>query len=134
MPEIREDLDGLRVRMPGRNSVYVIDRGRKRGIPSPPVYDELFRTWDNIHLDLDLNDIETGDPIPENACLFRCLDDPKVFLLDEKDGKPIKRHVANPAVMERFQFAWGRVHRFNVPLDVLNIADGPEITATGRPD
>jgi hypothetical protein len=131
---LRPDLDGLRIRMPGDDTVWVIDRGKKRGIPSPAVYNGLFSTWENIHLDLDVASIETGDVIPETAILFKCTDSPKVFLLDGISPNQTKRHIASPAVMARFQFSWNRIHVWNAPIASISYPDGPQITKTGRPD
>jgi len=129
---LRTDLDGLRIRMPGNDAVYLMDKGKKRHIPNPAVYNELFRNWDNIHLDLDK--IDTGAPLPETAILFRCVDDPKVFLLDGAPPHQVKRHIANPSVMDRFQFNWSKIHVWNVPLSAIGFPDGDTLTKVGRPD
>ncbi len=120
--------------MPGADAVSVIDDGKKRHIPDPFVYNELFSTWSNIHLDVDINDIDTGAQIPQTALLFRTYDSPKVFLLDGTPPNLVKRWIVSPAVMDRFQFNWGRIHLWNVPLAVIGIPDGSNITQTGRPD
>jgi len=127
---LRTDLDGLRFRKPGEDTVYVIDQGKKRGIPNPGVYDALFKTWDNIHLDIDINAIDDGPAVDQTAILFRCYDNPKVFLFD--NGK--KRWIESPAVMDRFQFNWNSIHVWNTPLSAIGYPDGPTITKTGRPD
>jgi len=116
--------------MPGQDAVYVVDQGKKRGIPSAFTYEQLFRSWNNIHLDIDIEDIDTAPNLDMNSCLFKCFDDYAVFLLD--NGK--KRHIVSPAVMDRFEFDWKKVHIWNVSLKVLGIPDGPEICMTGRPD
>jgi len=133
MSEIREDLDGLRLRMPGSDSVWLVDKGKIRHIGSRESYDALFSTWDNIHSDLDVNDIESGESIPATAILFRCYDSPKVFLLDGVAPKQVKRHIVSRAVMSRFQFNWQRVHVWHVPLSAIKYPDGDPITKTGRP-
>jgi hypothetical protein len=130
----RPDLDGLRLRMPGNDTVWMMDQGKKRGIPSVQVYNELFSTWDNIHLDLNVDGIDTGSSLSSTACLFRCFDSGKVFLLDGTSPNFIKRHIASPDVMSRFQFSWNKVHVWNVSINVLQFPDGPAITKTGRPD
>jgi hypothetical protein len=126
----RIDLDGLRFRMPGDDAVYLIDQGQKRHIADPFVYNALFRDWQNIHLDIDIASIDTGPAIDDSAFLFKCFDSAKVFLFDQ--GK--KRHVATTAVMERFQFNWDQVQRYNSPLSSIGWPDGVELTKTGRPD
>jgi hypothetical protein len=131
---LRKDLDGLRIRMPGQDGVYLIDQGKKRGIPSIQLYNQLFKTWDNIHLDLDIEEIDTGENLPTTAVLFRCVDDPRVFFLDGCPPNQIKRHIFSPAVMDRFQFDWTKVHVWYVSIDAIKYPDGPEITRAGRPD
>jgi len=123
---LRSDLDGLRVRMPGTDTVYLIDQGKKRGIPNPQVYNALFRTWDNIHLDIDIDAITTGKVIDVNAILYKILSDPSVFLYEYGTRRLIK----SPAVMDRYQFDSNRIYVF----PSIVFPDGPEITKTGRPD
>ncbi len=131
----RTDLEGLRVRMAGTDAVYLIDKGQKRHI-SYDSYVGIFRDWNNIHVDLDVEAIDSG-PDLVGAFLFQCVGDPqpqaekaKVFLYDT--GK--KRHVGSPAAMDRFQFDWSKIHKYNIILSMVSWPDGPEITKTGRPD
>ena len=124
---VRNDLNGVRVRLPGTHPIYLIDLGKKRHIPNPEVYNELFADWKNVAVDANIDSITTGDPIPKTAMLFRCFDSPKVFLLDGEKPNQTKRHMVSPAVMGHYNFAWSRIHVWNVPLDVLGIPDGPPI-------
>jgi hypothetical protein len=126
----RPDLEGLRVRLAGNDAVYLIDQGQKRHIHDPTSYGNLFRTWDNIHVDLDVEAIDSGLPIDAGAFLFRCYDSPKVFLYDA--GR--KRWIQSPATMDRYQFNWDRIQVFHIPLKDIAWPDGPVISATGRPD
>jgi hypothetical protein len=122
---LRSDLDGLRFRMPGSDIVYLIDQGKKRGIPTAQVYETLFKNWDNIHKDIDIDAIDRGDDIDEAAFIFRFTNGPKVFLYEYG----MMRHIVSPAVMERYQF---RSPPYIIPPMQLKL--GPEITQTGRPD
>jgi hypothetical protein len=45
MSKKRPDLNGARVKHPLYSSVYLIDRGQKRGIPNPGTYNNLFKDW-----------------------------------------------------------------------------------------
>ena len=92
-PRLRNDLNGLRVRLPGTAPIYLIDLGKKRHIPNPQVYRELFSTLGGLVEDINIDDIPTGDPIPETALLFRCADSAKVFLLDGTPPNQVKRHI-----------------------------------------
>lgn len=125
--ELRTDLNGLRVRLPGSAPIYLIDLGKRRHIPNPQVYHQLFSTWDGVFEDLDVDEIQLGDPIPETAVLFRCVDSPKVFLLDGNSPNQVKRHVVAPAVMDRYKLDWRKVQVWNVPLSAIVYPDGPPI-------
>lgn len=124
---IRTDLNGLRVQLPGTSPIYIVDLGKKRHIPNPQVYDELFTDWKGIAQDVNIDGITTGDPIPDTAILFRCYDSPKIFLLDGNSPNYVKRHIASPAVMDHYNFNWNKVHVFNVQLNIIAIPDGAPI-------
>jgi hypothetical protein len=126
--ELRKDLNGLRLRLPGSAPVYLVDLGKRRHIPNPQVYNELFSTWDGIINDIDVDEITIGDPIPLTAILFKCTDSPKVFLLDGIAPSQVKRHIVSPDVMDRYKFNWQRIHVWNVPLSAIGYPDGPPIT------
>ena len=68
-----------------------------------------------------------GNNIPETAILFKCIDSPKVFLLDGVAPNQSKRWITSPAVMDRYNFDWNKIHVFNVPLSALKFPDGPNI-------
>lgn len=129
--EIRVDIRGLRVQLPGNTAIYLIDTtGKKRHIPNPQVYNAIFKNWEGIIQDLDVNDIENGPPLSANAILFKCIDSPNVYLLDSgaTPSSYVKRHIANPAVMDRWNFDWNKVHVWNVPLSSIGYPDGSPIT------
>jgi hypothetical protein len=125
--DIRKDLNGLRVRLPLSAPIYLIDLGKRRHIPNPQVYNQLFSTWEGVIDDIDVDEIQLGDPIPETALLFRCADSPKVFLLDGNPPNQVKRHVVAPAVMDRYKFDWAKVQGWNVPLSAIAYPDGDPI-------
>ena len=135
MGDIRTDLDGLRMRKPGDDAVYLIDEGKKRYVPYE-AYITLFKNWEYIHLDINIDNIETGDPIDQNAWLWKCNDNPKVYLMDGKPGSYKKRHIKNTKVFKRFHFSWENVQRYNVPHDTYapGIDDGPQLVKEGRID
>lgn len=122
MPKLREDLNGLRVKLPGHPAIYLMDLGKKRHIPNPTVYNELFKDWGGIVEDINIDDIETGNPIPETAILFRCHDNPKVFLLDGN----VKRHIVDESVLDRYYFN-PDIHVWPVPLNAIGFPDGTPI-------
>jgi len=124
----RPDLNGLRVALPGAAPIYLIDEGMRRWIPNPQVYDQLFKDWNGIVFDININDIDQGTNISETVILFRCYDSPKVFLLDGVAPQQTKRWITSPEVMARYNFDWNKVHVWNVPLSAIKYPDGPNIT------
>jgi len=110
----RPDLNGLRVRSPTTGELFLIDRGYRRLIANPDIYNSLFRTWDGIVEDLDIEDIPLGSPISDGAILVRCDTSSHIYLVD--DGT--KRHITGPAVMDKYFLAWTRVH--DVPHGVFD--------------
>jgi hypothetical protein len=123
----RNDINGLRLQVPASAPIYMVDMGKIRWIPSPQVYDQLFRDSNGIIQDIDTCEIEKGDPIPETAMLFRCIDSPKVFLLDGQFPHQTKRWITSPDVMNRYNFDWNKITVFNTPLDAIKYPDGPDI-------
>lgn len=102
MPHPRPDLNGLRVQEPGHPEIYLIDEGRKRHIPDPETFDDLFRDWNGVQQDLHLDEIETGPTISHAAVLAQAKGAAEVWLVDAG----IKRHVTSPAVMDKYNFRW----------------------------
>jgi hypothetical protein len=133
---LRPDLEGLRIRMPGTDTIYLIDKGRKRGIPSVAMYNRLFRNWDNVHLDLHLDEIDDGEPFVELTRLMRFGSDPAVFFAEGgDDNNPgALRWIASGAVMDRYQFdgdkiVWWAKNPGGPPPGAIDA-----LTKEGRPD
>jgi hypothetical protein len=101
----RPDLNGTRVRAPGQATVYLIDNGYRRAVPHVPAYEALFRDWDCIVEDIDIESIRPGDPLGDQSGLIRLSGQPAVYFLDGTT----RRHVANPQVMDKYRFSWERV-------------------------
>lgn len=124
---LRPDINGLRLAVPLAAPVYLLDMGKRRWIPNPTVYNQLFKDWNGIVQDIDTNEIEKGTPIPETAILFRCIDSPKVFLLDGVAPHQTKRWITSPDVMNRYNFNWDKIQVWNVSLNAITYPDGPNI-------
>jgi hypothetical protein len=136
----RHDLNGLRVQQYGDPNVYLMDEGLRRWIPDAEVMARLFMLGaDWVHrydaaapgviLDLHVNQMDAGRQLPEECVMFQAADSPQVFLLDcDCDGGQIKRWITSAATMDRFQFDWGKIKRWNVPLAKLGLPDGPDIS------
>ena len=101
----RPDLNGTRVRAPGTATVYLIDNGFRRAVPHVAAYEALFRDWEGIVEDLDVEAIRPGDPLGDSAGLIKSGEASGVHFIDGTT----RRHVANPQVMDRYRFAWERV-------------------------
>lgn len=119
---IRKDLNGLRIQKPGTSAIYLVDEGMKRHIPDPETYDGLFRDWNGVVQDLDIDDISTGDPLDHGATLVRGDGDPAVYLVDHGH----KRHIGNPATMDRYHLEWDTV-KVVPPVVVAAIPTGAQI-------
>ena len=119
MGELRPDLNGFRVKVPGLNGIYLIHEGRRRLIPNPETYNNLFRDWEGILEGSWVKLILEGSPIANGAVLARGIGTSGVYLIDLY----VKRGVASPETMERYHFNWDRV--YPVPVILLdNIPSG----------
>ena len=118
----RPDLNGTRVRAPGTATVYLIDNGFRRAVPDIPAYEALFRDWEWIVEDIDVEAIRLGDPLGESAGLVKSGEASGVDFIDGAT----RRLVANPQVMDKYRFAWERVR--DVPCEELErLPEGPTL-------
>jgi len=113
---LRRDLDGLRLQLPGDPAIYLMDAGKKRHIPNPPTYNNLFRDWNGVVPDPDLNSIDTGTEISNGAVLAQAFGDAAVYLID--GGQ--KRHIGNPATMDRYYLNWNTIQHV-APIIIASI-------------
>src|SRR5262249_28490383 len=120
--ETRPELNGTRVRAPGTATVYLIDNGFRRAVPHIPAYEALFRDWEWIVEDLDVEAIRLGDPLGESAGLIKSGETSGVDFLDGTTRRP----VANPQVMDKYRFAWERV-RDLPPEELRRWPDGTKL-------
>jgi hypothetical protein len=66
---------------------------------------------------------------PEECVIFQTTDSPQVFLLDhDANGEQVKRWITTAEAMDRFQFDWAKIKRWDVPLASLGLPDGPDIS------
>src|SRR4051812_48665827 len=121
-PVTRPDLNGTRVRAPGTATVYLIDNGFRRAVPHVAAYEALFRDWECIVEDLDIEAIRPGDPLGESTGLIKLADAPEVYFIDGTT----RRHVADPQVMDRYRFAWERVRDVS-PEEMSRWPEGPKL-------
>jgi hypothetical protein len=124
----RHDLNGLRVQQHGDSSVYLMDQGLRRLIPTQQVMARLF-TPGGVIQDLHVSQMDAGLQLPDECVMFQANDSPQVFLLDhDANGEQVKRWITTAEAMDRFQFDWARIKRWDVPLASLGLQDGPYIS------
>ena len=119
----RPDLNGLRVKSPTNAAIYLIDQGVRRYIPNPQTYNNLFRDWNGVIIDISINDISEGSSISNDAILAKPSNAAPFYLID--GGQ--KRWITSPAAMDKYYFAWNRIYA--VPHILLDsIPTGPSIS------
>jgi hypothetical protein len=119
----RPDLNGLRVKSPTSPPVYLILDGYRRWIPDPDTYNNLFRDWNGIIVDINIGDISEGSQLAYGAVLARPAGAAPVYLVSNS----IKRWITSPAAMDKYYFAWDRI--VVVPHILLDsIPEGPSIS------
>src|SRR5689334_4072846 len=70
--------------------------------------------------DLHVSQMDAGLKLPDECVMFQANDSPQVFLLDhDASGEQIKRWITTAEAMERFQFDWAKIKRWDVPLASL---------------
>jgi hypothetical protein len=122
-PAPRTELNGVRVKAPNNPMVYLVDQGYKRWIPNPSTYNNLFRDWTTIVVDIDVDAIPTGAQISDGAILARAVNTAPVYLIDQG----VKRWIVSPAAMDKYDFDWGKIKVVDsVVIDAL--PRGPDIS------
>jgi hypothetical protein len=102
----RPDLRGTRVQSPGRPQIYIIDpEGYRRWIPNPSTYDNLFKTWDGVIVDLGTHDIPERAALSNGAFLAKSPDAVQVYLIS--NGQ--KRWITSPPVFDHYRFNWTKI-------------------------
>lgn len=117
MSTTRPDLSGVRVKSPNDAAVYLIDpEGYRRHIPDPDTYNNLFRDWSGIIVDIDVRNITAAAALSPGAILAKSPDRPEVYLV----SNGIKRHIWSPAVMDKYHFSWEKIRTLpQVSLDAI---------------
>ncbi|WP_409178003.1 hypothetical protein [Brevibacillus fortis] len=83
--------------------------GKKRGIVSADVYFKLFNSWDGIREYSSLSSIPDGPVIGENAQLIKFQSSATVYLLDEENGRVVKRGITSASVFNKYNFDWSKI-------------------------
>ena len=122
------ELNGLRVQAPGTAAIYLVEGGERRWIPNPDTLNNLFADPSLTTVDIGSLSIPLGNNITNGAILSHCdtaghPDSGAIFLIDSGT----KRHIANPEIMNKYNFNWNTV--VNVPCILLQyIPSGPALT------
>jgi hypothetical protein len=125
---LRPDLNGQRISNPASGAIYLIDNGAKRVIDDPTAMNNLFNDWNAIP-DINMQLIDDGVDIDDLVVLARGFGDPAVYLIDKKNaaGERIKRHVASPETMVKYNFSANKI--YDVPMALIStMPTGPQIT------
>jgi hypothetical protein len=101
----RPDLNGLRVKLPNQATIWLIMDGYRHGIPNPATYNNLFRDWNGIVIDINVVEIPEVAPISNGALLAKSNTSAAVYLVTNG----VKRWVTSPAAMDKYYFAWNRI-------------------------
>ncbi|MDZ4871056.1 MAG: hypothetical protein CLLPBCKN_000444 [Chroococcidiopsis cubana SAG 39.79] len=119
----RPQLNGRLIRLNEDSPpIYLVDEGRKRHVPNPQTFDNLFRDWDRLDNVPDLNEIDDGTAISNGAILARAINTAPVYLIDNG----VKRHIASPETMDKYYFSWEEIRGVDqIMLD--NIPSGAQI-------
>jgi len=102
---LRPDLNGLRIKSPSSATVYLIDEGRRRAIPNPETYYNLFRDWNKIVVDINVNSITSGPRISNGAILAKSHHGKAVYLIDNG----VKRWIRSRQAMDKYYFSWKQI-------------------------
>lgn len=102
----RPDLAGLRVKLPNQPDIYLIDPdGYRRAIPNAETYNNLFRDWNGVVVDIDIDDIPDAAPISDGAVLARAGSTSPVWFV----SNGVKRWITSSAAMSKYYFNWSKV-------------------------
>ncbi|MBT0770755.1 hypothetical protein KIH74_17560 [Kineosporia sp. J2-2] len=116
----RPELNGLRVRVPNNNAIYLVLDGYRRFVPNMTTYNKLFRDETGIVTDTGVADIPVGPALSDGASL---IGGNGVYLVSNQ----VKRHVSSGAAMDKYWFSWSKV--FEVPQVVLDaMASGQSLS------
>lgn len=102
----RPELAGSRRCMPRCTSVFLVDSdGYRRSVPNHLTYNRLFRGWQGLVDDPDLELLPMRPALSTSVMLIRGELSPVLYLLDHG----LKRCIPSPAIMDKYWFAWDRI-------------------------
>ncbi|MBG9516375.1 hypothetical protein ABE47_30935 [Bacillus thuringiensis] len=97
--------NGYRVKEVGKSAIYLVDRGMKRHITDSGTYNRIFKKWDGILEFQSLHTIPNGRSIDQDMGLVQFENDSTIYFLDkDATGKPMKRWITSPSIMNKYAF------------------------------
>jgi hypothetical protein len=119
VPGAREEArDGRKLRSPGTDAIYLVMEGKRRHIPDPGTYSQLFDGWADVEDTYEADDIPVGEPLGRGARLVRVGATGRVYL----DSNGVFRWITSPEVFNRYRFSWAKIQLHAGSFDV-----GPDI-------
>ncbi|MBT2382167.1 hypothetical protein [Streptomyces sp. ISL-11] len=116
-------MNGQRLKGVNSPAIYLVLDGRRRWIPNPATYNNLFRDWNGIQTVIDIGSIDDGGQLSDGAFLGKAANDPAVYLI----SNGVKRWITSPAAMDKYHFAWNKIASVN-PLALSSIPTGASIS------
>jgi hypothetical protein len=110
--------EGRRVRTPGTAAIYLVMEGKRRHVPDPETYFNLFDSWADVEDTHDADDLPLGDPLGRGARLVQAGVPGRVYL----DSNDVFRWITSPDVFNRYRFSWGKIR-----LHTGSFTVGPDI-------
>lgn len=119
---LRPDLNGLRVKSPHNTETFLIDNGQKRPIPTQETYNRLFKDYNGIVSDINIDEIETGISLSIDALLAKGNKYTDTYLIENG----VKRGIATQAVFNFYNFSWKKIQVIDQAI-INIILSGPTI-------
>ncbi|MGW2188495.1 hypothetical protein [Streptomyces sp. NPDC001719] len=117
------ELNGRRLKGFDSPAIYLILDGKRRWIPNPNTYNNLFRGWDGVQSVVDINSIDDGGQLSDGAILGKSPNAPEVYLI----SNGLKRWITSPAAMDKYDFAWNKIVNLS-PVAIGAIPNGAPIS------
>lgn len=109
MPELRPDLDGVRLHAVGKPEIWLVFHGRRHRVAGPAVYESLFSESTGLLLNDGLDAIEEGAELNEGTCLVRFDGRSNVYLLTGSGGNTSVHEIPSMETFVDFALNMGRV-------------------------
>lgn len=106
---LHPELNGQRLKLPNDPAVYLIDQGKRRWVPDPGTYNNLFSLpiLQGVGTDYNLLDIDLGTQITHDAVLAQPVGGAAVYLIDNG----VKRQINSPDIMTKYNFDWNKIQQ-----------------------